>query len=286
MEEDMRNSLEDFRPRFLDDLIRLGGAFDGGYLINERSIRYSQYLMSFGVNDDWSFEEDFLNRKPNLKVLCFDHSVSKKIFLKGTLDALNEILSMRFLLLVLSLNVGGVRRKLSVFKHWTKVYFDFYFFVARENVRFYSKGISSEQSQRFVTVDDAFQMISREELLENSVFIKMDIEQSEFQVLPDLLTFEMYICGMAIEFHDLDILWPKFLELMHKLNAQFEITHIHGNNFGGLIPNSRTPRVLEITFLKRSLIREEHPARETVTYPIPELDRPNNRFEKDYPLAF
>ena len=60
--------------------------------------------MSFGVNDDWSFELDFLNRKPDVKVFCFDYSVSKSVFLKKMLDALNEILSLKFALLVLSFN--------------------------------------------------------------------------------------------------------------------------------------------------------------------------------------
>jgi hypothetical protein len=285
-EVDMQNSLEMFKPKFLNDLIRVGGAFDGGYVVNERSIRSSRYLMSFGVNDDWSFEAKCLSRKPNLKVLCFDHTVSKRVFLNKILDALSELLSVRFLLLVLSLDVRGVRRELGVLKYWTKIYFGFSFFFAKENVRFCSKGISSETSQRFVTLDDAFQMISREALPENSVFIKMDIEQSEFRVLPDLLRFEEYIAGMVVEFHDLDILWPKFSDLMNELKAYFEITHIHGNNYGGLILNSRTPKVLEITFLKKSLIRGERPARENVAYPIPELDRPNDRFADDYRLVF
>jgi hypothetical protein len=267
-------------------LIRLGSAFDGGYLVNERAICNSQYLIGFGVYDDWSFEADFLNRKPKLKILCFDHSVSKKVFLNNVLDALNEIFSARFLLLALSLNVQELRRKLSMLKGSTKTYFDFSSFFARENVRFFSKGISNEKSESFVTLGDVFQMIPREELLQNSIFIKMDIDQSEFRVLPDLSKFEEYISGMVIEFHDLDILWPNFIELMNNLKRYFEITHIHGNNFGGLIPDSRTPKVLEITFVKRGLVQEKEPAREGVTYPIPELDRPNNRREKDYPLDF
>jgi hypothetical protein len=282
----MQNLLESLKPRFLDDLIRLGKARDGGYVVNERSVRASQCLMSMGVNDDWSFEAAFLNRNPNLKVFCFDYSVSKTVFLVRVLDALNELLSVRFLLLVLSLNLRGIRRRLSALKYRTKIYFGFSSFFAKENVRFYSKGVSGENSERFVTLDDAFQMISPAALPENSVFIKMDIEQSEFRVLPHLLKFQECINGMVVEFHDLDILWAKLLELINVLKAQFEITHIHGNNFDGLIPNSKTPKVLEITFLKKSLIREEGPVRENVAYPIPELDRPNNPFVEDYRLVF
>ena len=282
----MQNSLESFKPKFLNDLIRVGGNSDGGYVVNERSIRSSQYLLSFGVNADWSFEEECLNRKPNLKVFCFDHSVSKRVFLNRILDALKGVLSGRFLMSVLSLNVREVRYRLSILKYWTKIFFRFSFFFDNKNVHFSSKGISSERSQRFVVLDDVFQMISPEKLPENSVFIKMDIEQSEFVVLPGLLKFQAYICAMVVEFHDLDILWTSFVEIMNKLMAHFEITHIHGNNYGGLIPNSTTPKVLEITFLKKNLIREERPACATVAYPIPDLDSPNNRREKDYALIF
>jgi hypothetical protein len=286
MEENMQNSLGSFKPTFLNDLIRVGAAFDGGYLINERSIRSSQYLMSFGVNDDWSFETEFLNRKPNVKIFCFDHSVSKKVFLNNILDSLSEVFSGRFLFLILSLRVRGLRRRLSILKYWSKVFFRFSAFFGKENVHFCSKGISSERSLCFVTLDDVFQMVSSEKLPENSVFIKMDIEQSEYRVLPELLRFQEYINGIVVEFHDLDILWPNFAELMTKLKVHFEITHIHGNNYGGLILNSMTPKVLEITFLKRILIQEKLPACESVAYPIPELDRPNNHLEKDYPLIF
>src|SRR5271170_2712300 len=117
----MQNSLEAFKPIFLNDLIRMGSAFDGGYLINERTIKPSKYLMRFGVNDDWSFEEDFLNRKPNLEVFCFDYSVSKRVFWNNALDALKGIFSGQFFRLVLSLNAREVRQRLSLLRYWTKL---------------------------------------------------------------------------------------------------------------------------------------------------------------------
>jgi hypothetical protein len=69
------------------------------------------------------------------------------------------------------------------------------------------------------------------------------------------------------------------------LTRYFEITHIHGNNYGGLIPNSDIPRVLEITFLKRALI-PSHQNSPDVTYPIPHLDFPNDVRKEDYRLTF
>jgi len=278
-------SLIGFRPTFLDDLVRLGPDRDGGYVVNERSVLQSQYLMSFGVNDDWSFELDFLNRKPDVKVSCFDPYVSKRLFLGGMLNAVSEVLSLRFVMLTLLLNFRRVRARLSEVKSRTGIYKGFSRFLAMKNVRFYSLGISDVKTKEFVTFGDALKLCG-DKIPDNSVFVKMDIERFEFRVIPDLLNFERYINGLVVEFHDLDILWTEFVQLIAQLREHFEITHIHGNNMGGCIPNSEVPLTLEITFLKRGLIHEERPVAEDRSYPIPQLDFPNVRSEKDYKLVF
>ena len=286
-EEDLQNSLRAFRPKFLNDLIRLGRDSDGGYVVNERAIRLSRYLLSFGVNDDWSFEASFRNRNPDAQIFCFDHSVSKDVLREKSIDALNQILSARFVLGALSLNFRGVRNKFRALKRSIKLHSDFSSFFFSSNVRLFSRGVSNVNSSKFFTVSEIFQMIPQDQLdVENSVFVKMDIEQSEFRVFPDLLKFERCLNGLVIEFHDLDILWPNFVNVMNQMKVKFEITHLHGNNFCELIPNCRTPKLLEITFLKRSLIRDDEPQHRAVVYPIAGLDQPNDRSKEDYPLCF
>jgi hypothetical protein len=285
-EKDVQNSLRAFKPKFLDDLIRVGRAFDGGYLVNERAIRVSRYLLSFGVNYDWSFEADFRKRKSDAQILCFDHSVSKDVLQNEIVDALKQILSVRCILEALSLNFRGVKRRFQALKGSLRLYSNFSSFFSSDAVRFFSKGVSNEESQHFFTISEVFQMIPPDQLVENSVFVKMDIEQSEFRVLTDLVKFGKYLTGLVIEFHDLDILWPNFVGLMNHLKANFEITHVHGNNYSELISNSSTPKVLEVTFLKRSLICDNELPREAVVYPIPGMDQPNDRSKEDYPLYF
>jgi hypothetical protein len=279
-------SMERLRPRRLSDLIRLGGEGDGGYVVNETAIRLSRYLLSFGVNIDWSFELEFLNRNPNVTMFCFDPTVSKRVFLKKTLNAVNDVLNLKFAAFLCSFNLPKVRRKISEIGEWAKIYKGFSQFLAKDSVHFYATGISNEHAGSFITFGEALQLVSPKEIPENSVFVKMDIELSEFRVLPDLLQYQKYVNAMVIEFHDLDILWTKFAELTERLKTNFEITHIHGNNYGGLIPQSRTPKVLEITFLKKSLIKESGPGLNGVTYPLSLLDFPNNPKERDYPLIF
>jgi hypothetical protein len=102
-----------------------------------------------------------------------------------------------------------------------------------------------------------------------------------------VLTFGSQINGIVIEFHDVDLLWPKFQGIMTDLSRQFVVTHIHGNNAGELFPNANIPRSLEITLLKKDLISEpERQSKEEVTYPIKGLDAPNMPGRPDFVLNF
>ena len=60
-----------FRPLFETELIRIGNNNDGGYLIPKQSLNHTKLLYSFGLSDDWSFEEEFYN-KTNAKIICYD----------------------------------------------------------------------------------------------------------------------------------------------------------------------------------------------------------------------
>ena len=50
-----------YKPSFVsnNELIRLGSRYDGGYVILKKQIKETNCLVSFGVSDNWDFEEDF-----------------------------------------------------------------------------------------------------------------------------------------------------------------------------------------------------------------------------------
>ena len=58
-----------FKPKKEYELTRLGKKNDGGYLVGIQTVKESQYLISFGIRDDWSFEKDFL-KKNFVKAIC------------------------------------------------------------------------------------------------------------------------------------------------------------------------------------------------------------------------
>ncbi len=60
---------KEFKPDGLYELVRLGKNNDGGYLVCKNSIEVSDYLISFGISDDFSFEVDFKDKK-NIDSKC------------------------------------------------------------------------------------------------------------------------------------------------------------------------------------------------------------------------
>ena len=63
------------KPKHEFDLIRLGGEYDGGYLVERNSIKESKSLITLGLGYEWRFEKEYydLYKKP---IICFDHTVN------------------------------------------------------------------------------------------------------------------------------------------------------------------------------------------------------------------
>ena len=70
---------KEFKPGGLYDLVRLGKNNDGGYLVCKNSITETDCLISFGINDDFSFEEDFKNKK-NIPIFAYDPTTTNIFF--------------------------------------------------------------------------------------------------------------------------------------------------------------------------------------------------------------
>jgi hypothetical protein len=60
-------------PIAVDDLVRVGNDHDGGYILSKRQIAQTHILLSFGIRDDWTFEEDFSRRK-QARIYSYDYS--------------------------------------------------------------------------------------------------------------------------------------------------------------------------------------------------------------------
>ena len=265
-------SLGSYRPLKFDDLIRVGKAFDGGYVMPSRALEASRSVLSLGVNDDWSFEEAVLKRRPAARIVCVDGTVSFAKILKRTLE-----------------KAGNLLGYLLLFK-WQEVRRTAHY-VATKAVSYRRFFRQHELRKLMVSSTVAPGNVSLEALLEGysaaerPVLLKCDIEGAEFEVLPGLSRHADGISAIVLEFHRLDLNWAAFEACMHELSGPFAIAHVHGNNAAGLIPGTDVPLTLEVSLVNRNLLTTPLSPSEA-SYPLAGLDMPCTPKRPDHPLHF
>jgi hypothetical protein len=255
--------LSDFRPVTCATLVRLGSPNDGGYVVPLDAVTAATVLLSFGLSHDWTFERDFKKRNPKAAIHCYDHTVS-------VLTAFQYSIG-QFLRFMIRLKRAYLWKAFS--------WIDYLIFFRGDKFHFRQR-IWCDRQCDSITVDDAFDRVPKG----SQVFVKMDIEGSEYRVLDDLLGHSQDIVALAIEFHEVDVLPELFNSMVEKIKRDFYIVHIHGNNLGGLAPFN-FPIAPEITFLNRRFFKSPPPP-SSLKYPVPGLDSPNYPGRSDFVFEF
>ena len=242
-----------FRPLYQTELIRIGRDNDGGYLIPKQSLNQTKLLYSFGLSDDWSFEEDFYN-KTGAKIICYDHTINCKFFLQLLLRD---------------------------FKNLFK-YFKYRAFFDGKN-KIHEKKIISPIGTFYASLKED-KIVDLNSILidssSNSFFFKIDIEGHEYRILDQLTKYAPCMTGLAIEFHDCDLNHYRIKNFIESFDLQ--LVHLHVNNWGFITPN-RFPQALELTFSPKQFNKKI--INETNKFPI-SLDQPNNPLFQDYSIEF
>ena len=233
------------------DLIRLGSQNDGGYLVCQDDIKESEVLLDLGISDDWTFEAAYSKTTGN-GVLAFDGSITTKFWLKKICSAL---------------------------LHRTpKKIFDWYrqsqFFSGNNKLVHIFVGFSLKE-RNFISFREIFELFSNQ-LKGRSIYLKVDIESSEYRLLDDLIYFAPCMTGLAIEFHDVDLHLDKIERFINLF--PMDVVHVHANNFGYPL-KSGLPTVIEVTFSRNASTR-------TIPSLPRTLDAPNNPAAQDYKISF
>ena len=236
----------------MEDLVRVGGSSDGGYVLPEALLRDADVLISMGLGHNWQFEKDARALNPAIRIHVYDHTVSEKFFTREYIAEVAALLTGK----VRYANVQRRRRRLR----------DYRTFFSTEATHFRDR-IHDRQDSESVDIPTVFARAG-----EGRVFVKMDIEGAEYRVLEDVVSHADRILGMAIEFHDTGPLRPVFERAMEVVRRHFEIVHVHANNFTPLYRDG-FPEALEITVARQDLVRGTRRRKEL---PLPELDRPND----------
>jgi hypothetical protein len=201
-------------PIDVPDLVRLGGKMDGGYLVPQSVVNCSQGLLSFGLGDDFTFDQDWHKLKPQDPIHMYDASVKY------------ETLSIR-------VNTS-VRNNIDI---------------KSEYQQFFQGKVC--HWQEYISTGNFVEALDRMGV--DQVFIKMDIEGGEYPLIDLFVEHHQRITGIAMEWHDCAHRNPKWQDAVKRLNSDYDIVHVHGNNH--VTPDSEGIfGCMELTHIRRDLL--------------------------------
>jgi len=230
-------------PVAVPDLTRLGGKMDGGYLVPQQAVTHAQGLLSFGLGDDFTFDQDWHALKPADPIHMYDASVKYE---------------------TLSLRVNTSARANIDLKAEYQEFF-------QDNRRHWAEYIGPDN---FVEALDRIGV--------DQVFIKIDIEGSEYPLIDLFVEHRARIVGIAIEWHHCANRNDGWKSAIDKLNEHFAIVHLHGNNH--VTPDSEGIfGCMELTHVRRDLINGTELRKQIH---IPDLDYSNVHGRDDYEYYF
>lgn len=253
-----------FKPKKEYDLIRLGQNYDGGYLVEKQSILNSNTLITLGLGYDWSFEKDYYKIKQK-KIFCYDHTINYS----GIKKLCRKLLSS-YLFRAFKPKYFSEKDFFSNFIKGVFLYKDYKKFFTN-NATHIEKRVGSGQGG--ITLNE----IIKDKKDMSPIFLKVDIEGSEYRIFDEIIENQNHFCGLAIELHDVDLHLVK-IENFFK-NLDMELVHIHPQN-PAFVTSDNIPTQLELTFAKNPNPIGTDPK-------IPhELDQPANPKLPDIKLLF
>ena len=144
--------------------------------------------------------------------------------------------------------------------------------------KFLKKFVSAHSDERTITIDDWVNS-SLPTNFKDDLILQMDIEGGEFEIIlsTPVKTLKRFRI-IVVEFHHAEALrlnefYNIFYMTLMKIRSEFEVVHIHPNNYGELsnIAGILMPRIFEVTFLRKDRIKQ----RLSITSLPHPLDQPN-----------
>lgn len=219
------------QPNCTRNNIQLGGKSDGSYVINRDVISQSEMLISCGLSEDWRFETEFLDIKSKINLQAYDHTLNTQWLLKNFSKNLLKFILNQYTFSNLKLSLIALLTYSQYFNKINRFHF-------REKIVGESKNFGE------VTLTEAFARA-----LNLPTFLKIDIEESEYEVLEQISKNKIQITGLAIEFHNLAVNRSSFENFVVDMQPDFHINNININNFGKILFDGY-PDVIEISFSK------------------------------------
>jgi len=261
-------------PKFLkphyvnkDKLIRVGSLDDGGYVVPISNIQDSEILISMGISDNWDFEKDF-SKISSAKILAYDDTITSKYWINRF---------KKDLLKFLKLKIFKPRKIYKMFQ-----FIDFIIFFKKNNKnKFFLKRVGNDKNS--ININE----INLNEIKDNhKIFLKIDIEGSEYEILDQIVSIKKKILGMVIEFHEVSSNLDKIKKFLKALENDLKLVHVHANNYS-LKENDQFPSAIELTISKYDKISDKSNETSKLNeYPLEGLDFPNSKRSPDIKIIF
>lgn len=198
-------------------LVKLGGFKDGAYVADYFSLKESKILISGGVGSNVRFESDFFDINKQVNIVLVDLTVSVvRMIARGFYHFIKK-------------GQSGYRSLSEVLN---------YLFFIRQG-RLIKKYLGN-----LFTINDILFKVNRQ-LDIRSIFIKLDIEGAEYDLLQNITDLKKNITGVCIEFHDLHKI--ENIEKLKKLLAEHEFLIVHISVNEVCLTNGNYPSVLDIS---------------------------------------
>lgn len=261
----LKKSLNYLAPIQLKSLIRVGNKRDGGYVLEKNSLKKINFLLSFGLANNFTFEKNFLKLNSESEILIYDHTVNKKKFF---LDFIKSIKRMVYF----KSNITNIKKKYSEL-------IDYINLIKNPKINHYQIKVSNKNTKLENNLDKIFYKIKSKKIL-----LSIDIEGDEYKILKSINKYHQSIHLLVVEFHQLNKNRVNFEKIIKLLKKKFDIIHIHGNNYTSVCDDG-LPVTLEITFRNKVLYPVKI-IRYVKKFPIKNLDYPNLENKNDIKFIF
>ena len=245
-----------------ENLIRIGPKSDGGYIVHKESINLTKKIITCGLNDDWKFEKNFTKLNNHCFVEAYDHTIDKDFWYQRFKKDIIHF----FLLKKLRLS--------KIIKMFD--YIDYKIFFKKKNIHFLKKVVRNSEKEDEISLTDIIDNFE-------DIFLKIDIEGNEYEILPEVTKHSEKIISLIVEFHDIDSNLDKIEKFIIE-NKFLKLIHIHANNYKDINTNGN-PNDIELTFVNKNKINISN-ERSQKSYPIHGLDYKNLKRKKDIELKF
>lgn len=259
-------SLNYLIPNKVHDLKRIGNNRDAGYVVSNLALNNCNFLISFGMAENFSLEEDFIKLNASNKIHIYDHTVNLFYFIKRIYKSIKRLFYFKS-------SVSNIFSKIKDLRNYNKI-------LKNNQIKHFKEKIGFSGDVEVTSLSEIIERTSKED----KIFLKSDIEGDEFQFLKDIDKQVLKIHLMVIEFHFLDKNRSQFRDIIKQLKKDFYLIHLHGNNYSNYCEDG-LPKVLEISFLNKKYydVKDDE---YNLSFPIDNLDFPNIENEKDLNFSF